>query len=81
MCTSLLPPTARRPQFSVCANSSLRDYAKIFPRNNHTVDVDIYQGVSARRARAARATATPTRGGASREGRGHASDHTPPPRA
>ncbi|XP_070278225.1 natural resistance-associated macrophage protein 1 isoform X3 [Myotis yumanensis] len=30
--------------FSVCANSSLRDYAKIFPRNNHTVDVDIYQG-------------------------------------
>ncbi|XP_059559099.1 natural resistance-associated macrophage protein 1 isoform X2 [Myotis daubentonii] len=30
--------------FSVCANSSLRDYANIFPRNNRTVDVDIYQG-------------------------------------
>ncbi|KFO20182.1 Natural resistance-associated macrophage protein 1 [Fukomys damarensis] len=30
--------------FNVCANSSLHDYAKIFPRNNHTVSVDIYQG-------------------------------------
>lgn len=30
--------------FNVCANSSLHDYATIFPRNNHTVDVDIYQG-------------------------------------
>ncbi|XP_055967596.1 natural resistance-associated macrophage protein 1 [Sorex fumeus] len=30
--------------FNVCANSSLRDYAKIFPENNLTVAVDIYQG-------------------------------------
>ncbi|XP_036988187.2 natural resistance-associated macrophage protein 1 isoform X2 [Artibeus jamaicensis] len=30
--------------FNVCANSSLHDYAKIFPMDNHTVDVDIYQG-------------------------------------
>ncbi|XP_036885008.1 natural resistance-associated macrophage protein 1 isoform X3 [Sturnira hondurensis] len=30
--------------FNICANSSLHDYAKIFPMNNHTVDVDIYQG-------------------------------------
>ncbi|KAF3824149.1 hypothetical protein GH733_008434 [Mirounga leonina] len=30
--------------FNVCANSSLHDYAKIFPKNNLTVEVDIYQG-------------------------------------
>ncbi|KAF5922585.1 hypothetical protein HPG69_017958 [Diceros bicornis minor] len=30
--------------FNVCDNSSLHDYAKIFPRNNLTVTVDIYQG-------------------------------------
>ncbi|KAM6177794.1 natural resistance-associated macrophage protein 1 [Rhynchocyon petersi] len=30
--------------FDVCANSSLHDYAKIFPQNNLTVAVDIYQG-------------------------------------
>nr|XP_012595749.1 natural resistance-associated macrophage protein 1 isoform X4 [Microcebus murinus] len=30
--------------FNVCANSSLHDYAKIFPMNNQTVAVDIYQG-------------------------------------
>ncbi|KAM5228718.1 natural resistance-associated macrophage protein 1 [Ctenodactylus gundi] len=30
--------------FTICANSSLHDYAKIFPRNNRTVSVDIYQG-------------------------------------
>nr|XP_045003332.1 natural resistance-associated macrophage protein 1 [Jaculus jaculus] len=30
--------------FNTCANSSLRDYAKIFPRDNDTVSVDIYQG-------------------------------------
>ncbi|XP_040123737.2 natural resistance-associated macrophage protein 1 isoform X1 [Ictidomys tridecemlineatus] len=30
--------------YSVCANSSLHDYASIFPRNNDTVSVDIYQG-------------------------------------
>ncbi|XP_007187970.1 natural resistance-associated macrophage protein 1 isoform X3 [Balaenoptera acutorostrata] len=30
--------------FNVCANSSLHDYAKIFPTNNLTVAVDIYQG-------------------------------------
>ncbi|XP_068400572.1 natural resistance-associated macrophage protein 1 isoform X3 [Eschrichtius robustus] len=30
--------------FNVCANSSLHDYAKIFPMNNLTVAVDIYQG-------------------------------------
>ncbi|XP_047400760.1 natural resistance-associated macrophage protein 1 isoform X2 [Sciurus carolinensis] len=30
--------------YNVCANSSLRDYASIFPRNNDTVSVDIYQG-------------------------------------
>uniref|UniRef100_A0A8C2MN17 Natural resistance-associated macrophage protein 1 n=2 Tax=Cricetulus griseus TaxID=10029 RepID=A0A8C2MN17_CRIGR len=30
--------------FSICANSSLHNYAKIFPRDNHTVSVDIYQG-------------------------------------
>uniref|UniRef100_A0A667HPS4 Natural resistance-associated macrophage protein 1 n=1 Tax=Lynx canadensis TaxID=61383 RepID=A0A667HPS4_LYNCA len=30
--------------FDVCANSSLHDYAKIFPKNNLTVEVDIYQG-------------------------------------
>lgn len=30
--------------FNVCANSSLHKYAKIFPMNNQTVDVDIYQG-------------------------------------
>ncbi|XP_063093561.1 natural resistance-associated macrophage protein 1 isoform X2 [Cavia porcellus] len=33
--------------FNVCAKSSLRDYAKIFPRDNRTVSVDIYRGVSA----------------------------------
>ena len=44
---SLLSPTARCPQFNICANSSLHDYAKIFPRNNLTVAVDFYQGVSA----------------------------------
>ncbi|XP_042806077.1 natural resistance-associated macrophage protein 1 isoform X3 [Panthera leo] len=38
--------------FDVCANSSLHDYAKIFPQNNLTVEVDIYQGVSDRRRRA-----------------------------
>ncbi|XP_070345834.1 natural resistance-associated macrophage protein 1 isoform X2 [Equus asinus] len=30
--------------FNICATSSLHDYAKIFPRNNLTVAVDIYQG-------------------------------------
>ncbi|XP_058156107.1 natural resistance-associated macrophage protein 1 [Dasypus novemcinctus] len=30
--------------FNVCANSSLHDYAQIFPQNNQTVAVDIYQG-------------------------------------
>ncbi|XP_012584434.1 PREDICTED: natural resistance-associated macrophage protein 1 [Condylura cristata] len=30
--------------FNICANSSLHDYAKIFPQNNLTVDVDIYRG-------------------------------------
>uniref|UniRef100_H0VLJ9 Natural resistance-associated macrophage protein 1 n=1 Tax=Cavia porcellus TaxID=10141 RepID=H0VLJ9_CAVPO len=30
--------------FNVCAKSSLRDYAKIFPRDNRTVSVDIYRG-------------------------------------
>lgn len=30
--------------FNICANSSLHDYAPIFPRNNLTVAVDIYQG-------------------------------------
>ncbi|KAM6151945.1 natural resistance-associated macrophage protein 1 [Erethizon dorsatum] len=30
--------------FNVCANSSLHDYAKIFPRNNRTASADIYQG-------------------------------------
>lgn len=30
--------------FNICANSSLHDYATIFPRNNLTVAVDIYQG-------------------------------------
>ncbi|XP_049624023.1 natural resistance-associated macrophage protein 1 [Suncus etruscus] len=30
--------------FNVCANSSLHDYAMIFPKNNLTVAVDIYQG-------------------------------------
>ncbi|XP_021083047.1 natural resistance-associated macrophage protein 1 isoform X2 [Mesocricetus auratus] len=30
--------------FNICANSSLHNYAKIFPRDNHTVSVDIYQG-------------------------------------
>ncbi|XP_076787789.1 natural resistance-associated macrophage protein 1 isoform X1 [Arvicanthis niloticus] len=30
--------------FNICANSSLQNYAKIFPRNNNTVSVDIYQG-------------------------------------
>ncbi|XP_042535181.1 natural resistance-associated macrophage protein 1 [Dipodomys spectabilis] len=29
---------------NVCANSSLHDYAKIFPRDNNTVSVDIYRG-------------------------------------
>ncbi|XP_061240914.1 natural resistance-associated macrophage protein 1 isoform X1 [Bos javanicus] len=29
---------------NICANSSLHDYAPIFPRNNLTVAVDIYQG-------------------------------------
>lgn len=48
MCASHPLPTAPVPQFNVCANSSLHDYAKIFPTNNHTVDVDIYQGVRAR---------------------------------
>ncbi|XP_063093563.1 natural resistance-associated macrophage protein 1 isoform X3 [Cavia porcellus] len=31
-------------KFNVCAKSSLRDYAKIFPRDNRTVSVDIYRG-------------------------------------
>nr|XP_035938989.1 natural resistance-associated macrophage protein 1 isoform X4 [Halichoerus grypus] len=30
--------------YNVCASSSLHDYAKIFPKNNLTVEVDIYQG-------------------------------------
>ncbi|XP_053453965.1 natural resistance-associated macrophage protein 1 isoform X3 [Nycticebus coucang] len=30
--------------FNICANSSLHDYANIFPMNNQTVAVDIYQG-------------------------------------
>ncbi|XP_069434440.1 natural resistance-associated macrophage protein 1 isoform X8 [Ovis canadensis] len=30
--------------FNICANSSLHDYATIFPRDNLTVAVDIYQG-------------------------------------
>ncbi|XP_051010507.1 natural resistance-associated macrophage protein 1 [Acomys russatus] len=30
--------------FNICANSSLHNYAKIFPRDNQTVSVDIYQG-------------------------------------
>ncbi|XP_057617450.1 natural resistance-associated macrophage protein 1 isoform X2 [Chionomys nivalis] len=30
--------------FNICANSTLHSYAKIFPRDNHTVSVDIYQG-------------------------------------
>uniref|UniRef100_A0A8C6HKA3 Natural resistance-associated macrophage protein 1 n=1 Tax=Mus spicilegus TaxID=10103 RepID=A0A8C6HKA3_MUSSI len=30
--------------FNICANSSLQNYAKIFPRDNNTVSVDIYQG-------------------------------------
>ncbi|XP_012657672.1 natural resistance-associated macrophage protein 1 isoform X3 [Otolemur garnettii] len=30
--------------FNICANSSLHDYANIFPMNNETVAVDIYQG-------------------------------------
>ncbi|XP_052049732.1 natural resistance-associated macrophage protein 1 isoform X2 [Apodemus sylvaticus] len=30
--------------FNICANSSLQSYAKIFPRDNNTVSVDIYQG-------------------------------------
>ncbi|XP_054979158.1 natural resistance-associated macrophage protein 1 [Sorex araneus] len=30
--------------FNVCANSSLHDYAKIFPENNLTVAVDMYKG-------------------------------------
>lgn len=44
---SHLPPTDSCLQFNICANSSLHSYAKIFPRDNHTVSVDIYQGVSA----------------------------------
>ncbi|KAB1279091.1 Natural resistance-associated macrophage protein 1 [Camelus dromedarius] len=30
--------------YNICANSNLHDYAKIFPMNNLTVAVDIYQG-------------------------------------
>ncbi|XP_038278733.1 natural resistance-associated macrophage protein 1 [Dermochelys coriacea] len=30
--------------YNVCANSSASQYAPIFPRNNETVSVDIYQG-------------------------------------
>lgn len=30
--------------FGVCANSSLRDYAGIFPQDNRTVAVDLYRG-------------------------------------
>ncbi|XP_049985593.1 natural resistance-associated macrophage protein 1 isoform X1 [Alexandromys fortis] len=30
--------------FNICANSSLHSYTKIFPRDNLTVTVDIYQG-------------------------------------
>ncbi|KAG8520911.1 Natural resistance-associated macrophage protein 1, partial [Galemys pyrenaicus] len=30
--------------FNICANSSLHDYASIFPLNNLTVEVDIYRG-------------------------------------
>uniref|UniRef100_A0A8C0GQ49 Natural resistance-associated macrophage protein 1 n=1 Tax=Chelonoidis abingdonii TaxID=106734 RepID=A0A8C0GQ49_CHEAB len=30
--------------YNVCANSSVSQYAPIFPRNNQTVSVDIYQG-------------------------------------
>nr|XP_037857463.1 natural resistance-associated macrophage protein 1 isoform X1 [Chlorocebus sabaeus] len=39
-----LRPHAYLCPFNICANSSLHDYAKIFPMNNATVAVDIYQG-------------------------------------
>lgn len=38
---------ARRAlQHNKCVNSSVSHYAGIFPANNETVSVDIYQGVS-----------------------------------
>lgn len=33
-------------QHNKCVNSSISQYASIFPNNNETVSVDIYQGVS-----------------------------------
>lgn len=33
-------------QHNKCVNSSVSRYASIFPINNETVSVDIYQGVS-----------------------------------
>lgn len=36
-------------QHNKCINSSVSHYASIFPTNNETVSVDIYQGVSGSR--------------------------------
>lgn len=36
-------------QYNKCVNSSISHYASIFPTNNKTVSVDIYQGVSGTR--------------------------------
>lgn len=81
---------SRCPQFNVCANSSLHDYAKIFPKNNLTVDVDIYQGVSTKQGWDWKVTnrpaptgliATPTSGWSCARGRCHRSNHTSPRRA
>lgn len=88
MCASHPLPTAPVPQFNVCANSSLHDYAKIFPTNNHTVDVDIYQGVRARQGRAQQgwiprgSSASPSQGrGLRQEEQGRGSDYVPLSRA
>lgn len=41
--------TCHALQHNKCINSSISHYADIFPTNNQTVSVDIYQGVSVTR--------------------------------
>lgn len=43
------PRACHALQHNKCINSSISHYAGIFPTNNETVSVDIYQGVSATR--------------------------------
>ncbi|KAK2108481.1 hypothetical protein P7K49_013646 [Saguinus oedipus] len=63
--------------FNICANSSLHDYAKIFPMNNATVAVDIYQGVSAAEVGGRGGRDLEMNPAPPTEGWGHRSHHTP----